>query len=382
MDRDRRPGSGRRGEDSSHYGAYYYANCCGSPYGRSADWLNQFRGVAERIAQDIAPGSVLDAGCAMGLLVETLDDRGIEAEGIDISEYAIDRVHESVRDRCRVGSILEPFGSRYDLIVSIEVVEHLPRATPSGPIANFCDHADDVILSTTPFDYKEATHFNVQPPEYWADLFARHGFFRDVDYDCTYITPWASRFRRESKTTARLVSDYERTLWRLHQENVGARQSLVEHQNLLAIAEGRLALSRERAAALETSVRELEARAATEETFDQALRRTVAAWSSHVAAQDQAIRNLWSYVDDRDRAVGDRDRQIVELHARLASSEAALAASRSLHLDGLLAAEASTARPTPPSTRSTRAAPSRSPTGSPASAPASGPTPAIRAVSF
>lgn len=28
-----------------------------------------------------------------------------------------------------------------------------------------------------------ASHINVQPPEYWAQLFARQGFFRDVDFD-------------------------------------------------------------------------------------------------------------------------------------------------------------------------------------------------------
>ena len=49
-------------------------------------------------------------------------------------------------------------------------------------MANLCPHTADVLFSSTPFDYDEATHLNVQPPDYWAALFARHGFYRDVDF--------------------------------------------------------------------------------------------------------------------------------------------------------------------------------------------------------
>src|SRR4051794_39820567 len=100
------------GGDDCHYGSYYYENCCGLPYRRGAEWLGLFRRFAARIADEVAPESVLDAGCAMGFLVEALRERGVDAYGIDISSYAIANVHESVRDRCRVGSVIEPFGRR------------------------------------------------------------------------------------------------------------------------------------------------------------------------------------------------------------------------------------------------------------------------------
>ena len=137
----------------------------------------------------------------------------------------------------RVGSILEPFGRRYDLIVTIEVLEHLKPHEAERAVANLCAHADDVLFSSTPFDFKEASHFNVQPPEYWAELFARQGFYRDLDYDASFITRWAVRFRKANLPAHRVAANYERKLWRLSQENLGARESLMEHQDALVRAE-------------------------------------------------------------------------------------------------------------------------------------------------
>ena len=63
------------------FDAHYFAHGCGRPYRRDDEWLAFFDGIAERIVTDIAPRSVLDAGCAFGLLVETLRRRGGGAGG-------------------------------------------------------------------------------------------------------------------------------------------------------------------------------------------------------------------------------------------------------------------------------------------------------------
>jgi len=49
-------------------------------------------------------------------------------------------------------------------------------------IANLCQASDDILFSSTPDDYREFTHVNVQPPEYWAERFALNGFVRDIDF--------------------------------------------------------------------------------------------------------------------------------------------------------------------------------------------------------
>ncbi|HKQ06599.1 MAG TPA: methyltransferase domain-containing protein, partial [Blastocatellia bacterium] len=111
---------------SKSYDAYYYAHGCGDrPYDRDEVWLGFFGSVANRIVNAFRPTTLLDAGCAIGLLVESLRDRGVAAYGIDISEYAISQVREDIRPFCRTGSLTEPLPQSYDLIVCIEVLEHL-----------------------------------------------------------------------------------------------------------------------------------------------------------------------------------------------------------------------------------------------------------------
>lgn len=210
------------------FGEFYYANCCGKPYLRNDEWLGVFDRIAERIERDIAPRRVLDAGCAIGLLVERLRARGIDAEGIDISTYAIQQAHESVRPHCRVGSLADGLADTYDLIVCIEVLEHMPPDDAAVALASMCGHTDDLLFSSSPRDFAEQTHVNVRPAEDWAELFARQGFLRDLDFDASFITPWAARFRRRSEPVARIVREYERAYGRAVEERNELRNQVLQ----------------------------------------------------------------------------------------------------------------------------------------------------------
>ncbi len=223
--------------DALCFDARYYATGCGIPYERNATWLSFFGSIADRIVSDIQPRTVLDAGCAMGFLVEALRARGVQAWGIDISEYAIGQAHPSVRDFCRVGSITDPFERHYDLIVCIEVLEHMPAAEGERAIANLCKHTDDVLFSSSSNDFTEATHVNVQPPEYWAERFARHGLLHDLGFDASFITAWAMRFTRCNRPVHRLVHDYEQQMARLREENRQLRAALNEARNAPDLAQ-------------------------------------------------------------------------------------------------------------------------------------------------
>jgi len=217
------------------FDATYYQHYCGKkPYTRSEEWLALFGRFADRIASDIRPRRVLDAGCAMGFLVEALRDRGIEAFGVDLSSYAIANAHESVQAFCRQGSLTEELTEHYDLIVTIEVLEHIPRHDAERAIENICAHTGDVLFSSTPFNYQEATHVNVHPPDYWVEQFARHGFFRDVDFDASFLTSWAIRFRKRSDPVHRIVRDYERRYWEVAVERDELRAQNIALQEQLA----------------------------------------------------------------------------------------------------------------------------------------------------
>lgn len=215
------------------YDRYYYEHGCGTPYERNDTWLRFFGHIAERIIADIAPRTVFDAGCAMGFLVEALRDRGIEAFGVDISEHAIDHVRPDVKPFCRLGTLVTPLAQDYDLITCIEVLEHLPADQAEQALVNLCGHTRDLLFSSTPEDFAEPTHLNVRPPEYWGERFAQQGFYRDVDFDAAFISPWAVRFRKRSDPVARALGDYERLVFRLRAENRTLKQALAEQHEKL-----------------------------------------------------------------------------------------------------------------------------------------------------
>lgn len=273
----------------SAFDADYYASGCGEPYGRSEAWLRFFEGLAERIDEALAPGSVLDAGCAFGFLVEMLRRRGIEAWGLDVSDYAIGQAAPEVAPFLHVGSIAEPLGRRYDLVTCIEVLEHMPAAEAPAAVANLCAHADNILFSSSPLDLREATHLNVRPPEHWAALFARQGFYRDLDFDASFLTPWALRFRKAPDPEPRrllpaLVGAYERRLWQLDQERQDRRALSIEQRQALAEQGRELARAR---AELEARQNEQTALAielhAANETLAR-LRAEAAAWQTRAIA--------------------------------------------------------------------------------------------------
>ena len=215
-------------DNNSIFDAYYYAHDCGIPYERNEHWLDFFGAIAKRLVQDFSPKTMLDAGCAKGFLVECLRNEGVSAFGVDISEYAISNAHESIKDYCRVASISDTLDSMYDVIISIEVLEHMEKSESEVAIANLCNHTDKILFSSSPHDYGEVTHVNVQQPEVWARIFARYGFFRDLDYDASYITPWAVLFCRNSQRSDKLVFEYERKLWQVYEENLDVRRKNLE----------------------------------------------------------------------------------------------------------------------------------------------------------
>lgn len=179
-------------------------------------------GIAKQIVSDFHPKTVLDAGCAMGHLVAALRDLGVEAYGVDVSEYAIANVREDIRPFCRTASLSEDFPAdlpqHYDLVITIEVLEHLYAEDGQKAIANLCRRADTVLFSSTPDDFEERTHVNVQQREYWARLFFKQGFTDDINYRPRYLTPYASLFRKNTDLV-RQIEDYERNIRMTEGEN-------------------------------------------------------------------------------------------------------------------------------------------------------------------
>jgi hypothetical protein len=220
---------------AAHYGEQYfryYSHAGDAPYRRDEPvWRDYFSYMAREIAASLRPKTVYDAGCSMGMLVEALRDLQVDASGVDISPYAISQVRPDLGAFCRVGSVTDELDRDYDLITCIEVLEHLPPDAVDQAVGNFARHSPVVLLSTTPDDYKEPTHLNVQPTDYWVGLLARHGFYRDLDCDAYFVSQHAMLFRRDVGLPIDTLRAYERRVRQQQRELAELRsayQSAVE----------------------------------------------------------------------------------------------------------------------------------------------------------
>ena len=182
------------------YDAEYYRTGFGpEPYERTTRWLEFFGGIASEIIRSLKPRNVFDAGCAWGFLVEAFWDRGVEASGIDVSEYAIAHLRPDMRPYCRVASLTDPIDRKYDLITCIEVLEHMPADEADQAIANLCRATDRILFSSTPRDFDEPTHMSVRPVMGWLRAFQAQGFVPELLYDASFIAPHAFLLRRQTE---------------------------------------------------------------------------------------------------------------------------------------------------------------------------------------
>jgi len=219
-----------------YQGAYYDGNGSGAAsayqdYSWETDhWRNFFRGVADRIVAMRAPKTYLDLGCARGILVQALLEKGVAAEGVDISDHAIASAHPDVREHLRVGSATEPLSGKYDMISCIETLEHMDPDAAQQAIDVMTGATDTILFSSTPRDFDEATHINVHPTAQWAAWFAERGFYRRPDVDATFLAPWALFLERREHTPRSLVHLYEDQLAPLREEVFEKRNALLVAQ--------------------------------------------------------------------------------------------------------------------------------------------------------
>lgn len=197
---------------NSYFFNEFYQENGGGNYTDSKNWMPFFEMIAERISEIFNPKTVLDAGCACGYLVAALRDKGIEAFGIDISDYAINNAREDIKPFLNVQSITdklpESFPKKYDLVMTIEVLEHLFPEDGKNAIALLCRYSDTVLFTSTPSDIEDKTHVNVQQKEYWAKIFAEQFFYRDLFQPVNFICEWAMLFRKRDDIS-KVIFEYE-----------------------------------------------------------------------------------------------------------------------------------------------------------------------------
>jgi SAM-dependent methyltransferase len=135
--------------------------------------------ISALIGRALAPGSVLDVGCARGTWLAAWQERGatdvqgIDGAHVDLTSLRIDR------ERFLAHDLSQPFdlGRGFDLVQSLEVAEHIPAERAQTFVDNLVRHARGAILfSAAPPGQGGEHHVNEQPYDYWRVMFAAHGY--------------------------------------------------------------------------------------------------------------------------------------------------------------------------------------------------------------
>jgi hypothetical protein len=179
---------------------------------------------ARRLVTDLQIESVLDASSEPGPLVERLRDLDVDASGLDASE-----------------TLGAPLERKHDLVLCIDVLEQRSPADAEAALENLCASTDRVLFSSTPFEYAEPAKVNVHPPEEWSAQFARQGFVRNLEYDASFLTPWAALYERSHTLLPEVVRTYDRAWWQLRLEVRQVREKVLELQGQLEEGNGPVA---------------------------------------------------------------------------------------------------------------------------------------------
>jgi hypothetical protein len=124
------------------------------------------------------PTSVLDVGCGVGTWlaewqVQGVDDVvGVDGDYVDRSDLRIPADNFVARDLEQPLSL----GRRFDLVMTLEVAEHITSATSATFVKSLVEHADVVLFSAAVPGQGGTGHINEQWPSYWASLFRVHGY--------------------------------------------------------------------------------------------------------------------------------------------------------------------------------------------------------------
>jgi len=155
-----------------------------TPY--STDFFEALREAGLRSAREIVPlavelirpRSVIDLGCGDGTWLSVFQECGVEdIRGVD-GEWVDQEALQMARDRFEIADLREPFrsGRRFDLVVSLEVAEHLPEARAGDFVESLTAHGPVVLFSAAIPKQGGEDHLNEQWPAYWVEHFLSRGY--------------------------------------------------------------------------------------------------------------------------------------------------------------------------------------------------------------
>jgi len=138
--------------------------------------------------------TILVGGCSFGFLVMMLRDKGYEAKGIDIAEYAIKNAPAKVKPYLKLMNIkkIEYPDNHFDLVALFDVMEHLYLEEIKQAIKEINRIANKRILIRIPTPYHDAEIGVADFSQYSSVHHAGHVSIYSWDF-------WARRFSELDK---------------------------------------------------------------------------------------------------------------------------------------------------------------------------------------
>jgi len=129
------------------------------------------------------PRTLLDVGCGKGELVFWLRRLGVEAFGVDISDYAISNARPQIRPYLKREGITNlPYGDNsFDLVTTFDVLEHIEEKNLDQALLE-CQRVSlglvlhKIFTGPTLFEVSDPSHVSVHPGEWWIKKFKNSGF--------------------------------------------------------------------------------------------------------------------------------------------------------------------------------------------------------------
>jgi SAM-dependent methyltransferase len=120
--------------------------------------------------------TAVDVGCGSGVMLASLEQRGVVVRGVEGSRAAIRRSGLSGRVmRANLERGVPDLG-RFDLCLCIEVAEHLSPESGPGLVDGLTRLSDIVVFSAAAPGQTGTGHLNERPQSYWRELFGLRGF--------------------------------------------------------------------------------------------------------------------------------------------------------------------------------------------------------------
>lgn len=122
--------------------------------------------------------STLDVGCGNGSRLKAAKNLGVqEVMGLDGIQIAESEMNIESSEFCKknLTSIFD-LGKKYDLLISLEVAEHLPESAANTFIKSLTNHSDCILFSAAIPGQGGQYHVNEQWPNYWNKKFIENGY--------------------------------------------------------------------------------------------------------------------------------------------------------------------------------------------------------------